>query len=546
IAKQILLAEIRANLSSSSDQDCSSDAAGYRVEDEEDETESKKGDEEKGDGPAGKMDNAEDSEEMLYCINRMLIKFGEPTDNSSDLDDPAQPPQSRHRLLRYCLDPVSKDGGEKPVNQTTERKKIRRNRQTDVSSDNRESASEESAMSEAVSQSEDEDVSIKQKESVVAGEPHSLPGEDGAEGQSDADNTTSEECTSTAKGRRKIRRILEVQQLAKETQEALREEEERRKRLAERERQRRLEEESREQGRDETEVMIVAETPAPKPVPLLLELNDATRECLVQVDTHLLSKLKPHQRDGVQFMWDSCCESVAKVKSSPGSGCLLAHCMGLGKTLQVITFLHTVLTCELVELKTALVVCPLNTVLNWMFEFDKWQRGITKKKLEVMELATVKLVSSRVDALTSWHMRGGVMIMSYELYRILTHGDQVKYGKQRENLRRVLRDPGPDIVVCDEGHVLKNEATAIYKAMRSIRTRRRIVLTGTPLQNNLTEYHCMVSFVKQNLLGSLREFQNRFINPIQNGQCADSTPADVRLMKKRVHVLHELLAGCVQ
>ncbi|XP_060719259.1 transcriptional regulator ATRX-like [Tachysurus vachellii] len=532
IAKQILLAEIRANLSSSSDQDCSSDAAGSS---EEDETESKKGDEEKVEGPAGKKDNAEDSE---------------PTDNSSDSDDPAQPPQSRHRLLHYRLDPqdpVSKDGEEKPANQTKERKKIRINRQTDVSSDNRESASEESAMSEVVSQSEDEDVSIvKQKESVAAGEPHTLPGEDGAEGQSDADNTTSEECTSTAKGRRKIRRILEVQQLAKETQEALREEEERRKRLAERERQRRLEEESREQGRDESEVMIVAETPAPKPVPLLLEMNDATRECLVQVDTHLLSKLKPHQRDGVQFMWDSCCESVAKVKSSPGSGCLLAHCMGLGKTLQVIAFLHTVLTCELVELKTALVVCPLNTVLNWRSEFDKWQRGITKKKLEVTELATVKLVSSRVNALTSWHMRGGVMIMSYELYRILTHGDQVKYGKQKENLRKVLRDPGPDIVVCDEGHVLKNEATAICKAMRSIRTRRRIVLTGTPLQNNLTEYHCMVSFVKQNLLGSLREFQNRFINPIQNGQCADSTPADVRLMKKRVHVLHALLAGCVQ
>lgn len=59
-----------------------------------------------------------------------------------------------------------------------------------------------------------------------------------------------------------------------------------------------------------------------------------------------------------------------------------------------------------------------------------------------MELVTVKSVCSRVDALTSWQSRGGVMIMSYELYRILTHGDQAKYSKQQENLRTALQDPG--------------------------------------------------------------------------------------------------------
>lgn len=58
--------------------------------------------------------------------------------------------------------------------------------------------------------------------------------------------------------------------------------------------------------------------------------------------------------------------------------------------------------------------------------------------------------------------------------------------------------------------------------------------------------HCMVNFIKENLLGSLSEFRNRFINPIQNGQCADSTPADVRVMKNRSHVLHELLSGFIQ
>lgn len=133
------------------------------------------------------------------------------------------------------------------------------------------------------------------------------------------------------------------------------------------------------------------------------------------------------------------------------------------------------------------------------------------------------------------------------------------------------------MVICDEGHILKNEASAVSKAMNSIRTRRRVVLTGTPLQNNLIECeaaessrrsaglsftltcaylqpvpllpptdHCMVNFIKENLLGSVKEFRNRFINPIQNGQCADSTLHDVRIMKKRAHILYEMLAGCVQ
>ena len=56
----------------------------------------------------------------------------------------------------------------------------------------------------------------------------------------------------------------------------------------------------------------------------------------------------------------------------------------------------------------------------------------------------------------------------------------------------------------------------------------------------------MVDFIKPKLLGTKQEFQNRFVNPINNGRCSNSTPRDVKIMKQRCHVLYQLLSGCVQ
>ena len=58
--------------------------------------------------------------------------------------------------------------------------------------------------------------------------------------------------------------------------------------------------------------------------------------------------------------------------------------------------------------------------------------------------------------------------------------------------------------------------------------------------------YTMVNFVKPNLLGTQKEFTNRFVNPIKNGQCRDSNPFDIRKMKQRAHVLYTLLQGSVQ
>ncbi|XP_077517746.1 uncharacterized protein LOC144128303 isoform X2 [Amblyomma americanum] len=340
------------------------------------------------------------------------------------------------------------------------------------------------------------------------------------------------------KGRRNIRKLISDKKLTQETKAAAQAEEERKKRIAERQK---LYNEALGTGPSEADLTVKQ---------LVLEIDLKTKEPLVQVDKDLVKFMKPHQVNGVKFMYDCLIESVEMLKKDPdkGSGCILAHCMGLGKTFQVISFLHTLMTHEVAGplLRTALVVCPYNTVLNWANEFERWidDNGL---KMKVYETSSIRVNDVRLEVLERWHRRGGVAIIGYDMFRRLVNTPgRGKKKTMQEKFRKLLLDPGPKLVVCDEGHVLKNESTGLSKAMSQLKTCRRIVLTGTPLQNNLQEYHCMVNFVKPGLLGTKNEFRNRFVNPIANGQCADSTIHDVKLMKKRVHILHRLLDGCVQ
>ena len=87
----------------------------------------------------------------------------------------------------------------------------------------------------------------------------------------------------------------------------------------------------------------------------------------------------------------------------------------------------------------------------------------------------------------SWQKSGGVFIIGYEMFRNLSGANKKMRKNMKEAVLQYLIDPGPDVIVCDEGHLLKNEDTALSKSMNRIRTLRRIVLTGTPLQNNLIE-----------------------------------------------------------
>jgi len=351
---------------------------------------------------------------------------------------------------------------------------------------------------------------------------------------SESEDNEDEDESSPNKGRHDIRRIIKEKHLTVETKEAAAEEKARRQRM-----------EERQVLYNKSFTLPEGEDGENVTGRLVLDFNMKTMGVLVEVNQRLVKKLKPHQVKGVKFMWDACFESIEQIKSGSQGGAILAHCMGLGKTLQTITLTHTLLDNKSVSIKRVMVICPVNTVKNWQDEYSKWLTG--SLELDVYEMSQEKDNWGRAEKLSQWFLRGGVLIIGYEMFRNLVNEKNNKFKKkQRETYNRCLLEPGPDVVICDEGHLLKNEKSAINKAVNRIKTNRRIVLTGTPLQNNLKEYFEMVNFVKPHLLGTRKEFMNRFVNPIVNGQHSDSTERDVRTMKKRSFILSDLLKGCMQ
>ncbi|CAB3257167.1 unnamed protein product [Arctia plantaginis] len=357
-------------------------------------------------------------------------------------------------------------------------------------------------------------------------------------GETSTDPTVSKRSVAAWKGRRNIRKVLDKKSLTRSTVIANMEEFERKRRLNAR--QTKLRELlGCEEG---VNVLVINDE-------VCLEYDFEEHRPVVTIHPFFTKVMKAHQYEGVKFMWDACFESLADIKAGhAGGGCILAHCMGLGKTLQVLALLHTVLTHPRVGMHRVLVCCPLSTVLNWVDEIHKWIGPVTNQ-IKVFELSKLKKTYERAYQLEDWYNGGGIFIIGYELFRSLSTLDPLLDDVRPtiiNKIRTALLDPGPDIIVCDEGHLLKNDCSVLAVSMSRVVTKRRIILTGTPMQNNLREYYCMVNFVKPNLLGTYSEYSNRFENPIMNGQHRDSREEDIKLMKARTHILHKVLEGCLQ
>ena len=231
----------------------------------------------------------------------------------------------------------------------------------------------------------------------------------------------------------------------------------------------------------------------------------------VVVDPLLTKHLREHQREGVKFMY----ECVMGMRDFDGQGAILADEMGLGKTLQTIALLWTLLKQNPIcggpydpppVIKKALIVCPVTLINNWRKEFLKW------------------LGADRL----------GVYVFDDSKKRIadFTEGKAypvgiIGYEKLRTVVETLKKGHGIDIVIADEGHRLKTAQNKSAQAITSLNTSRRVILSGTPIQNDLSEFFMMVNFVNPGLLGSFKKFTNEFEIPIVKSRQPSASKDDI-------------------
>ncbi|KAF2073796.1 hypothetical protein CYY_004890 [Polysphondylium violaceum] len=216
----------------------------------------------------------------------------------------------------------------------------------------------------------------------------------------------------------------------------------------------------------------------------------------VVVDPFLANQLRPHQKIGVQFLFNA----VIGMHEQ-GKGAILADQMGLGKTLQTLTLVWTMITQSLYGkkgiLKKVVIVTPATLVGNWKKEINRWFGSNRLDPVTLSDSATKSTKEMLHQFITT--LVKPVLIISYE---------------QCRTFASIIEDMSCDLLICDEGHRLKNSLSKTNIAVTGIKTERRIILTGTPIQNDLGEFYSMVDFCNPGCLGSISQFKREFINPI--------------------------------
>lgn len=215
----------------------------------------------------------------------------------------------------------------------------------------------------------------------------------------------------------------------------------------------------------------------------LAEFAIRTEDCDRILPTGLLATLRPYQHDAVAWL---------SALHRSGLGGLLGDEMGLGKTLMVLTHLARLKETGHAK-KPALVVCPTSVMDVWKDE----------AKIHVPSLSVAK-----------WH--GPERCVSDD---DIKNADVVitSYAIMRRDFATKLKTLSFSTLVIDEAQYVRNQQTDSFKAAKAISCEHRIALTGTPIENHLSDLFNILDCVEEGILGSKSNFERQFVMPIESG-----------------------------
>uniref|UniRef100_UPI00358DFE96 DNA excision repair protein ERCC-6 n=1 Tax=Myxine glutinosa TaxID=7769 RepID=UPI00358DFE96 len=257
--------------------------------------------------------------------------------------------------------------------------------------------------------------------------------------------------------------------------------------------------------------------------------GDVSDESDIEVDggfkipSFLWQKLYKYQQTGVRWFWELHCQQA---------GGILGDEMGLGKTIQVIAFFAGLsysglrtrgLNYRYEGLGPSLIVCPTTMMQQWVHEFHAWW-----PPFRVAVLHDSGSYTGRKSELIKSVVAGsGVLITSYACVRLL---------------HDILLKQVWHYVILDEGHKIRNPEAAITVACKQFKTPHRIILSGSPIQNNLKELWSLVDFVYPGKLGTLSAFMEQFSVPITMGGYSNASPVQVKTAYRCACILRDTIS----
>ena len=238
-------------------------------------------------------------------------------------------------------------------------------------------------------------------------------------------------------------------------------------------------------------------------------IQDFTKPIDVTPPETLKGELRPYQQTGLKWLWTNV---------SKGFGVCMADDMGLGKTIQIISLILKMKEEGSLK-KPVLVICPTTLMGNWMKELQMFAPSL--------DAVIYHGAERQLD------VKHDVILTTYAIMRI----DVEELKKQSWGM-----------VIVDEAQNIKNPDTAQTLAIKTLKADVKVAMTGTPVENRLTELWSIFDFINQGYLGSLREFQKSYAIPIErfkeNSRAAklkmSVSPFVLRRLKTDKHVISDL------